>query len=100
MQRVLLRGRVEGVPQHAAAGARDPRIRVDFDRPQAAEVDRQAVVTDAEPGDAVPTAAYGHRQAVRARHVHRAGGVGRARAARDRRRAAVDHAVEDRRAWS
>src|SRR5207244_12923638 len=62
---------------------------------QRAEVDDDPAVVGAEPGRAVPAAAYRQVQPLLAGHADGGGHVGRSRAAHDGSRPLVDHAVVD-----
>ena len=85
--------RVEVEPRRAALGAREPRIGVDRDGTHRREVDHEAVVADAVPGRVVAASAHGDLQLLCAGEVESRGDVGRAGAARDQRRPAVDQGV-------
>jgi hypothetical protein len=85
--------RVEVEPRHAARGACEPRIGVDRDGTHRREVDHDAVVADAVPGRVVAASAYGDLALPCAGEVEGRRDVGRARAARDQHRPAVDQGV-------
>ena len=85
---------VEIGPGGAAAGDREPRLRIDLDRPHPGEVDHQPVVDRAMPGGVVPAAPDRHLEVVGLGEGERRRHILRVDTARDRSRVAVDQQVE------
>jgi hypothetical protein len=86
---------VELAPRHAGPGPRGPVHRVDPDALHGRQVDHEATVAHGAAGDVVAAAPHGHEHVVLAREAHGGQDVGDAGAARDERRAPVDHGVVD-----
>src|SRR5690606_29110806 len=63
---------------------REPRLRVDAESPQVAEVEQEGAVRRGVAGEAVPAAPDGERDVVLPREAHRRGDVGRIRCPDDR----------------
>jgi hypothetical protein len=74
---------------------RQAPLRVHLDAVHPAEVDDDATVHGGQPGDVVPAAAYGERQAALTGHRHDLDHITGTPAAHDRRRSLVDHPVPD-----
>jgi hypothetical protein len=94
-QAVRVGRRIHLGPGAATADPDGASLGVDVDVAQQREVDHHAVVARAEPGAVVAAAADRHDEVVCAREAERPRDVVRARAARDQRRALVDHRVEE-----
>ena len=95
-ERERLRLAIDVAPERSALDPRTPPFRVDSHAAHRREVDHHAAIADRMPGDVVAAAADRRREALRAGEGNRGAYVRRARAARDHRRAAVDHGVPDR----
>ena len=90
-----LRRGVEVLQQRAGADAGDAPARVDDDLAHAREVDHQAALGDGVAGDVMAAAANAEQHPMAGGEAHRRLHVGLARAAGDRRRAAIDGGVPD-----
>src|SRR3989440_6065791 len=91
---MALTGRVEVLPERAAAAPRRPGLRIDDDLAHQTQVDDKTPVADAMTGDAVTAAAYGHRQTTFARELESRDDIIDIERPRDQLRVPFDHPVE------
>jgi hypothetical protein len=92
---VHLRLAVDIAQRTAGLRMRDFELGIDPNTAHLRTVDHKAAFHDGEPGDIVTAALHGHADARIARKVHTGDDVGGADAARNQRRAPVDHRVPD-----
>ena len=92
---VRVRGLVDLTPGAATADSDGARLGVHLDRPQQGQVRDDSVVANPEARAVVPAAAHRQRKLMRPREADRTRHVLRVCAARDQRRAPIDHRVVD-----
>jgi hypothetical protein len=90
---VSLAGRVEVLPECAAAACRGARLRIDDDVAHQPQVDHHAALAHAVAGDAVATSADGDRKVALARVRQGGDDVFGVERAHDQRRSVLDHRV-------
>jgi hypothetical protein len=91
---VPLSGRVEILPERSSTTARRPRLRIDDDLAHQTQIDDETSVADAMTGDAVTTAADGHRQIRLAREPDGRDDIIDIQRSHDQFRVPLDHSVE------